>query len=97
LKHILVLLFIYFSIFCFKLVEQFFKPVKEIQSLLHNHIFVTIKRMLEVSKMYPEQLVTALRIIEREEMYVLRKIFDNKIEKILAFNIHSKEKILNII
>jgi hypothetical protein len=57
----------------FKLVEQFFKPVKEIQSLLHNHIFVTIKRMLEVSKMYPEQLVTALRIIEREEMYTKKK------------------------
>ena len=25
--------------------------------------------MLEVSKSYPEQLVSALRIIEREEMY----------------------------
>lgn len=51
-----------------KLVDDFFKQVKEIQSLLKNHIFVTIKRMLEVSKSYPEQLVTALRIIEREEI-----------------------------
>jgi capsular polysaccharide biosynthesis protein len=50
-----------------KLVEEFFKQVREIQNLLHNHIFVTIKRMLEVSKTCPEQLVSALRIIEREE------------------------------
>jgi hypothetical protein len=51
-----------------KLVEDFFKEVREIQNLLHNYIFMTIKRMLEVSKSYPEQLVSALRIIEREEM-----------------------------
>jgi hypothetical protein len=49
-------------------VDDFFKEVKEIQSLLHNYIFMTLKRMLEVSKSYPEQLVSALRIIEREEM-----------------------------
>lgn len=36
--------------------------------MLHNCVFVTIKRMLEVSKSFPEQLVTALRIIEREEI-----------------------------
>jgi exocyst complex component 3 len=51
-----------------KLVDDFFKQVKEIQLALHNHIFMTIKRMLEVSKSYPEQLVSALRIIEREEI-----------------------------
>lgn len=50
-----------------KLVEEFFKKIKEIQHILEKNIFVTIKRMLEVSKSYPEQLVTALRIIEREE------------------------------
>jgi capsular polysaccharide biosynthesis protein len=50
-----------------KLVEEFFKQVREIQNTLHNHIFVTLKRMLEVSKTYPEQLVNALRIVEREE------------------------------
>lgn len=47
--------------------RRVFQKVKEMQNLMHNHIFVTIKRMLEVSKSYPEQLVTALRIIEREE------------------------------
>lgn len=51
-----------------KLVMDFFKKTKEIQTLLHNCIFVTLKRMLEVSKSFPEQLVTALRIIEREEI-----------------------------
>jgi hypothetical protein len=36
---------------------------------MRNQIFkFTIQRMLEVSKSYPEQLVTALRIIEREEL-----------------------------
>ncbi|CAF0747598.1 unnamed protein product [Brachionus calyciflorus] len=50
-----------------KLVEEFFKKVKELQKTLHNHIFVTIKRMHDVSKSRPEQLVTALRIIAREE------------------------------
>lgn len=51
-----------------KLVEEFFKRFRELTKTLHNHIFVTIKRMLEVSKSYPEQLVSALRIIEREEV-----------------------------
>lgn len=51
-----------------KLVMDFFKKTKEIQTLLKNNIFVTIKRMLEVTKTFPEQLVTALRIIEREEI-----------------------------
>lgn len=51
-----------------KLVEDFFKKLRELTKALHNHIFVTIKRMLEVSKSYPEQLVSALRIIEREEV-----------------------------
>ena len=51
-----------------KLVEEFFKKVKDIQYLLHNNVFATIKRMLDVSKQFPEQLVTAIRIIEREEM-----------------------------
>lgn len=51
-----------------KLVMDFFKKTKEIQTLLHNCIFVVIKRMLEVSKTFPEQLVTALRIIERENI-----------------------------
>lgn len=50
-----------------KLVEEFFKPVREIQVLIRNHIFLIIKRMLEVAKTYPEQLVNSLRIIEREE------------------------------
>jgi hypothetical protein len=50
-----------------KLVEGFFKQVSEIQHTLHNHIFLAVKRMLEVVKSYPEQLVNALRIIEREE------------------------------
>jgi hypothetical protein len=50
-----------------KLVEEFFKQVREIQNILHNHIFLTLKRMLEVAKSCPEQLVNALRIIEREE------------------------------
>jgi len=47
---------------------DFFKKTKEIQTMLHNCVFMTIKRMLEVSKSFPEQLVTALRIIEREDM-----------------------------
>lgn len=47
---------------------DFFKKNKEIQTLLHNCLFVTLKRMLEVSKSFPEQLVSALRIIEREEI-----------------------------
>lgn len=51
-----------------KLVMDFFKKTKEIQTLLHNCIFMTLKRMLEVSKSFPEQLVTALRIIERENI-----------------------------
>ena len=51
-----------------KLVEDFFKEIKEIQTALKNYIFLTIKRMIEVSKSYPEKLVTALRIIEREEL-----------------------------
>lgn len=51
-----------------KLVEEFFKKFRELTKTVHNHIFVTIKRMLEVSKSYPEQLVSALRIIEREEV-----------------------------
>lgn len=51
-----------------KLVEDFFKKLKELTKAIHNHIFVTIKRMLEVSKSFPEQLVSALRIIEREEV-----------------------------
>ena len=50
-----------------KLVEEFFKQIRDIQNILHNNLFVTIKRMLEVVKTYPEQLVNALRIIEREE------------------------------
>lgn len=54
-----------------KLVEEFFKKHKELIRTLHNNIFVTIKRMLEVSKSYPDQLVSALRIIEREEVYVI--------------------------
>ena len=51
-----------------KLVEEFFKVIKETQNLMHDHIFLTIKRMLEMSRSYPEKLVTALRIIEREEV-----------------------------
>jgi len=51
-----------------KLVEEFFKVIKEIQNLMHDHIFLTIKRMLEMSRSFPEKLVTALRIIEREEV-----------------------------
>lgn len=51
-----------------KLVEEFFKVIKEIQTIMHDHIFLTIKRMLEMSKSYPEKLVSALRIIEREEI-----------------------------
>ena len=34
-------------------------------------MFAVIKRMFDTSKFQPEQLVNALRIIEREEMYVL--------------------------
>ena len=56
------------SFFFFKLVEEFFKKVKDIQILLRNHVFLTLKRMLDVSKSCPEQLVTSIRIIEREEM-----------------------------
>lgn len=47
---------------------DFFKKSKDIQTQIHNSIFMTLKRMLEVSKTFPEQLVTALRIIEREDM-----------------------------
>jgi hypothetical protein len=50
-----------------KLVDDFFKPVRQIQNDLHQKIFLTLKRMIEVSRSYPEQLVNALRIIEREE------------------------------
>ncbi|RNA29859.1 exocyst complex component 3 [Brachionus plicatilis] len=50
-----------------KLVEEFFKKVKQLQEILHSNIFLVIKRMLEVSKSYPNQLVTALRVISREE------------------------------
>jgi exocyst complex component 3 len=51
-----------------KLVMDFFKKSKDIQTQIHNSIFMTLKRMLEVSKTFPEQLVTALRIIEREDI-----------------------------
>ena len=48
---------------------DFFKKTIEIEDLLKNSIFTTLNRMLNVAKAFPEQLVTALRIIEREEMY----------------------------
>jgi hypothetical protein len=57
-------------LFIFKLVEAFFKEVKDIQKLLQSQIFVTIDRMLTVVRKEPKQLVTVLRIIEREEMLV---------------------------
>ncbi len=56
--------------FYLKLVDAFFKEVKDIQKLLQSQIFVTIDRMLTVVRKEPKQLVTALRIIEREEMLV---------------------------
>ena len=55
----------------FQLVEEFFKDIKDIQKLLQSQIFVTIDRMLTVVRKDPKQLVTALRIIEREEMFVI--------------------------
>lgn len=51
-----------------KLVEEFFKEVKEIQKTLQSQIFVTIDRMLTVVRSDPKQLVSALRIVEREEI-----------------------------
>jgi hypothetical protein len=47
---------------------DFFKKTIEIEDLLKNSIFTTLNRMLNVVKAFPEQLVTALRIIEREEI-----------------------------
>lgn len=65
-----ILLYLYLQIWkcLLKLVMDFFKKSKDIQTQIHNSIFMTLKRMLEVSKTFPEQLVTALRIIEREDM-----------------------------
>lgn len=53
-----------------KLVEEFFKDVKDIQKQLYSQIFITIDRMLTIVRKDATQLVTALRIIEREEMFV---------------------------
>lgn len=61
---------LFFVVDFLQLVDDFFKKLRDLNKSLHNNIFVTIKRMLEVSKSFPEQLVSALRIIEREEMFV---------------------------
>jgi hypothetical protein len=58
------------------LVEEFFKRLKELERILKNKTFEIVDRMLEFSKNSPEQLVSALRIIEREEVlddYWIRK------------------------
>ena len=47
--------------------EDHYVKVKEVQTLLHNHLFLNIKRMLNISESFPEQLVSSIRIIEREE------------------------------
>lgn len=52
-----------------QLVEEFYKKHKELNKQLYNYIFVIIKRMLSAANAYPEQLVSSLRIIEREEVY----------------------------
>ena len=50
------------------LVDNYFKSVKELNNSLYGTIKMIVKRMLDVSKTCPQQLVTALRIVEREEM-----------------------------
>lgn len=50
-----------------RLVEEYFKPVKDLQYELKKRLFSIVSDMVKVSKMQPELLVSALRIIEREE------------------------------
>jgi hypothetical protein len=51
--------------------------VKEIQQLLERQVLGIIGRMLNTVRKQPDQIVTALRIIEREEMFVdvIPKVF----------------------
>lgn len=71
-----------------KLVEEFFKKLTELYKIVHNHIFVIIKRMIEVSNMFPHHLVSALRIIEREEMYVASSNGLSRISSYLMSSFH---------
>lgn len=51
-----------------KLVEKYFEKSKIVQDELEKQLFLAISQFIDIAETEPNRLVTALRIIEREEL-----------------------------
>lgn len=68
----------FYAAFVFQLLKTYFSDVEKLANELAKQIFYVCSRCLEAARgvdQGPMQLVTALRIIEREERFIFKSFF----------------------